>query len=41
MVKANRKYGFAPDYAIPPGETLIDLMESIVLPFIRSESTFE
>lgn len=29
MVKANRKYGFAPDYAIPPGETLIDLMESM------------
>lgn len=29
MVKAKKKYGFAPDYAIPPGETLIDLMESM------------
>ena len=29
MVKAKKKYGFAPDYAIPPGETLIDLMVSM------------
>ncbi len=29
MVKAKRKYGFEPDYAIPPGETLREVMESL------------
>ena len=28
-MKATKKYGFDPDYAIPPGETLKDLMESL------------
>ena len=29
MVRATRKYGFEPDYAIPPGETLREVMESL------------
>jgi HTH-type transcriptional regulator / antitoxin HigA len=28
-MKATKKYGFDPDYAIPPGETLKELMESL------------
>ena len=28
-MKATKKHGFDPDYAIPPGETLKDLMESL------------
>ena len=27
MVKAKKKYGFSPDYAIPPGETLKETIE--------------
>lgn len=29
MLKANKQYGFDPDYAIPPGETLKETMESL------------
>jgi HTH-type transcriptional regulator / antitoxin HigA len=29
MVRATRKYGFEPDYAIPPGESLREVMESL------------
>ena len=29
MVTAAKKYGFEPDYAIPPGETLREVMESL------------
>ena len=29
MVAATKKYGFEPDYAIPPGETLREMMESL------------
>ena len=29
MMKATKKYGFAPDFAIAPGETLKELMESL------------
>ncbi len=29
MLKANKQYGFDPDYAIPPGETLKEVMESL------------
>lgn len=29
MIKAKRKYNFTPDYAIPPGETLKETMESM------------
>jgi HTH-type transcriptional regulator/antitoxin HigA len=29
MVSAAKKYGFEPDYAIPPGETLREVMESL------------
>ena len=29
MVSATRKYGFEPDYAIPPGESLREVMESL------------
>jgi HTH-type transcriptional regulator/antitoxin HigA len=29
MLTAKRKYGFQPDYAIPPGETLKEVMESL------------
>lgn len=29
MLTAKRKYGFKPDYAIPPGETLKEVMESL------------
>jgi len=28
MVKAKRQYGFEPDYAVPPGETLREVIES-------------
>lgn len=28
MAKAEKKYGFEPDYAIPPGETLMEFMET-------------
>ena len=28
-MKETKKYGFDPDYAIPPGETLKELMESL------------
>jgi HTH-type transcriptional regulator/antitoxin HigA len=28
MVKAKKKHGFDPDYAIPPGETLLEFIES-------------
>jgi addiction module HigA family antidote len=29
MLKAKKQYGFVPDYAIPPGETLKEVMESL------------
>jgi len=29
MVAAKKNYGFEPDYAIPPGETLREVMESL------------
>ena len=29
MLTAKRRYGFEPDYAIPPGETLKEVMESL------------
>lgn len=29
MVKSNKRFGFEPDYAIPPGETLKETMESL------------
>jgi Plasmid maintenance system antidote protein len=29
MLKAKKQYGFDPDYAIPPGETLKEVMESL------------
>jgi len=29
MVSAVRKYGFEPDYAVPPGESLAEVMESL------------
>ena len=29
MVSPDKKYGFEPDYAIPPGETLREVMNSI------------
>jgi HTH-type transcriptional regulator/antitoxin HigA len=29
MLKAKKIYGFEPDYAIPPGETLKEVMESL------------
>ena len=32
MMKAKKKYGFDPDYAVPPGETLKELMESMEMP---------
>ncbi len=35
MVKANKKYRFDPDFAIPPGETLKELMDSLEMPQIE------
>ena len=29
MLTAQKRYGFEPDYAIPPGETLKEVMESL------------
>ena len=29
MLRAKKRYGFEPDYAIPPGETLKEVMESL------------
>ena len=29
MIKAQKKYEFEPDYAIPPGATLVEVMESL------------
>jgi addiction module HigA family antidote len=29
MLKAKRRYGFEPDYAVPPGETLKEVMASL------------
>jgi hypothetical protein len=29
MLTAKKNYGFEPDYAIPPGETLKEVMESL------------
>jgi len=29
MLKPKKRFGFEPDYAIPPGETLKEVMESL------------
>ena len=29
MVKARKKYGFNPDYAVAPGDTLMEVLESL------------
>lgn len=43
MLEAKKQYGFDPDYAVPPGETLKEVMESLNITqkelFLRTELT--